>query len=160
MEADFHRFCKMHSWYKHIPLEGVDFYVYKDVGEQARNCIQPEINDPDGMHWYFSQRKPSDCESFCVRLGPFLRGIEGYYGGEPIWRGFHIIVVKAGASIFSDWINIHYPHLSHIDWSQPQVEWTHISAIEDIYLTECNRYLKAFKEGYELYKANRNNESV
>jgi hypothetical protein len=147
MEAEFYRFSTLHSWYKHIPLEGHDYYVSK----------KSDFND---SQWHFSPYKPSGCESFCVRLGPFLRGIEGYYGGEPLWRGFHIIVEKAGESVFRQWIKTNYPHFSHIGWSHPHIEWTHLSVIEELYLTEWNRYLKALKEGYETFKINRNNESV
>ena len=51
---DFQRFQTLHSWYKHIPLEGLDFYVFQANGDQIRNGIDPQIEDISGVHWHFS----------------------------------------------------------------------------------------------------------
>jgi len=59
MEADFRRFGRMHSWYKHIPLEGADYYAYQDMGEQPRLCVD-EVNDIESVHWHFDCFPPKD----------------------------------------------------------------------------------------------------
>jgi hypothetical protein len=102
--------------------------------------VFPEVIDTIGMHWHFSTREP-DVPSVKVRFGPFLRGIEGYddIQGVPITRGFNIIVSDAGSE-WLPWIEANYPHLSHIDWRSPSVEWTEPSAIEELYKNECARY--------------------
>lgn len=143
LEADYKRFCGLHSWYKHIPLTGKDFYVYQAQGEQARNGVCPQVSDPIGMHWHFSTwpLDPTDpTASYKVRFGPFLRGIEGWMDNNtPIVNGFHIIVSDAG-TVFMEWIEKNYPHLAHLDWCSPMLRYTAHAAIKEIYQTECARY--------------------
>lgn len=144
IEADYKRFCGLHSWYKHIPLSGKDFYVYQSQGDQPRNGVCPQVMDTVGMHWHFSTREP-DAPSVLVRFGPFLRGIEGYDDMRddmrdlPITRGFNIIVSDAGSD-WLPWIETNYPHLAHVDWRSPSVEWKEPRAVEELYKNECARY--------------------
>jgi len=148
LQADYKRFCAQHSWYKHIPLEGQEFYAYQAQGEQPRNGIFPEVSDPDGMHWHFTTRRPEQ-PSLAVRFGPFLRGIECYsYDNKAVIRGFHIIVSIAGDA-FQQWVAANYPHLAHIDWKSLRVHWEASAAIEDLYKTECNRYWRDLVTAYK-----------
>ena len=115
LEKDFKRFQTLHSWYKHIPLEGLDFYAYYDVGEQPRNGISPEIEDISGAHWHFSDEKPKGISYLTVRFGPFLRGVEGRDGDEYAW-GFWVIYEMAGKEKFNEWIAKNYPEWIDRDW--------------------------------------------
>ncbi len=102
LRADFLRFAKLHSWYKHIPLEGADFWVYLDEGQQPRNGICAEVEDWTGAHWHFSCNGPprDGRTSYKVRFGPFLRGDR---------RGLHLIAELAE---FPTWCAQHYPNLT------------------------------------------------
>lgn len=141
LEADYKRYCGLHSYYKHIPLTGRYFYAYLEVGEQPRNGISPEVSDSVGMHWWFTSGKPDPPKvSYKVRFGPFLRGIEHDWSDRVSVRGFNIIISDAGES-WGTWIQEHYPHLAHIDWhARPRVEWTEPDAVREIYKKECDRY--------------------
>lgn len=141
MQEDFARFCDLHSWYKHIPLEGKDFYAYRSKGQEPRNGVCPQVEDFDGMHWHFSTWKPENVKSYKVRFGPFLRGIECWYNDEPVVRGLDIIIRIAGDQ-FTRWIAEKYPHLSHIDWTTGYLEREHSKAVTEIYQTECAKYWK------------------
>ena len=54
MKTDFLRFSKLHSWYKHIPLEGDSFIAYLEKGEQIRHNVDPQVIDSSNNHWHFS----------------------------------------------------------------------------------------------------------
>ena len=139
-KADFCRFSRAHSWYKHIPFEGRVFYAYQML--EATELI-----------WYFSSFEPSPpLASYPFRVGPFLRGIEGYgHLCEAFFNGLHIIIQKAGIEVFKDWIFQHYPHFSHLPWESYSVEWTHPYAVEEIYTTEWKKYYQGFKEAISKY---------
>jgi hypothetical protein len=132
LRQDFLRFAKLHSWYKHIPLEGMDFYMYRDVGQQPRNGIHAEVDDARGLHWYFSTEKPRGIRSHKVRFGPFLRGVEGY--GV---RGFHIIVGDAGEAEFQTWLSREYPEMAATKWSDAEVK--------QLFVAEQNKYWESVK---------------
>jgi hypothetical protein len=148
LEADFKRFCGLHSWYKHIPIHGAYFYAFLAQGEQPRNGICAEVTDTEGMHWHFSMRKPTALTSYKVRFGPFLRGIEAYtHDNMPITRGFNIIVSDAGEA-WAPWIKQNYPHLENINWNS-RVEWSEPHAIEELYRTEYARYWNTLSDAVE-----------
>ena len=52
---DFYRFANLHSWYKHLPIEPVQFIFFKSVGQQPRNNIHPYYTDDNmfNMHWHW-----------------------------------------------------------------------------------------------------------
>ena len=87
--ADFVRFQKLHSWYKILPIGGVEFVVFLTKGQQAKNSIELSVVDTKGFHWHFLPVDPKSCAfrsrekpdlslcRFTVTFGPFLRGIEG-----------------------------------------------------------------------------------
>ena len=138
LRRDFLRFAKLHSWYKHIPLEGMDFYMYRDVGQQPRNGIHAEVEDTCGLHWHSSTEKPRGAYSHKVRFGPFLRGAEGY--GV---RGFHIIVGHAGEAEFQTWVSREYPDMAIANWSErgfgdPDVK--------QLFVAEQNKYWGRVKD--------------
>jgi hypothetical protein len=142
LQADFLRLCHLHSWYKHIPLEGRDYYAFLQKGQQPRNCLQPQVFDAEGLHWHFSIYPPEDpnIPSYKVRLGPFLRGIEYCRSGYPRCFWFNCIYQCAGKTKFQEWIRTHYPYFSHIDWNDTQLLWEDAYIIEEICMTEWNRY--------------------
>ena len=49
---DFLNFSTLHSWYKHIPINGYYFYVYLDDNTQ---------------HWHFTQDKPKHINKYYPR---------------------------------------------------------------------------------------------
>ena len=125
LRNDFLRFSLLHSWYKHIPLEGYDFYVYQDVGEQPRNGVHPEINDLSGIHWHFSSFHDNKRPMCKVRFGPFLRGI---YERENLGQcvvDFGIIMDINKDSLLP-WIATHYPEWTSIsfdEWERKSYDW-------------------------------------
>jgi len=114
MLADFYRFSKLHSWYKHIRLEGEDFYMFQAVGQQARNGIHPEVEDASGIHWHFT-RSPPPKPHYKVRFGPFLRGVED--NTSKLTRGGHIIWMDNKEN-FNQWIADNHPDLAGHDWER------------------------------------------
>jgi len=115
LRQDFERFQRLHSWYKHIPLEGRDFYAYQSVGEQARNGFpgQSEVTDPSGIHWHFTSTKPEGVESYKARFGPFLRGVEGTHT-KMAWGLW--IIRSDNRSGFRRLIETKYPEWLDVDW--------------------------------------------
>lgn len=106
LRKDFIRFSQLHSWYKHLPLEGLPFYFYKKIGEQIRHPIDPMVEDEVGEHYHFvmAHSNTPSCKYFTVRFGPFLRG-DGY-GMELIGRD------EEDKKRLKDWLKIEYPVLS------------------------------------------------
>ncbi len=111
LREDFLRFSKLHSWYKHIPFEGTDFYVYLKKGQQIRHPIDPQVNDEEGVHWCFTTDplfvkdnaivtdkgeivSTVSSKLAKVRFGPFLRGDA---------MGCHIIMNDYGEEKFNEW---------------------------------------------------------
>lgn len=114
LAADFYRFSKLHSWYKHIRLEGEDFYMFQEVGQQARNGVHSEVEDASGVHWHFTRSRPALAGPvYKVRFGPFLRGIEG---SSDITRGGHIIFMDNEEN-FDQWLADNHPDLVGYNWT-------------------------------------------
>jgi len=114
LRQDFERFQRLHSWYKHIPLEGQDFYAFQAVGEQARNGVHPQVADLSGIHWHFSGYKPEGIESYKTRVGPFLRGVEGMH--EKMSWGLWIIR-DLNPTGFRQLIETKYPQWVDVNWA-------------------------------------------
>ena len=132
LKNDFIRFAQLHSWYKHLPLEGVDYYVSLKKGEQVRYDFAPQVKDYEGLHWHFFIKNENENENKCeeeeeedkeniygpIRLGPFLQGIN-YNDREP-YCSFQIIF-SCNKNGFLDWIESNYPEYKHItfdEWSK------------------------------------------
>jgi len=104
LRKDFEQFQTLHSWYKHIPLEGLDFFVF-------------QVADEMGAHWYFSIDKPECIDTvYTVRFGPFLRGVEGNGCGSEYVSGAWAICELAGDK-FDIWMKTHYPDFEHVKWT-------------------------------------------
>lgn len=132
LRKDFLRFSLLHSWYKRIPLEGSDFYLYQEIGEQARNGINAEITDPYGIHWHFSRVNKDNQPECKVRFGPFLRGI---YESENLGKCVFDfgIIMKDSKDSFLPWIATHYPEWASIsfdEWEQKHHDWKDPIVIE------------------------------
>ena len=134
LRNDFLRFSLLHSWYKHIPLEGQDYYLHQEIGEQPRNGVNSEIKDLSGIHWHFSrvhtnQNSQPECK---VRFGPFLRGIyESTNLGKCVYD-FGIILDRNKDS-FLPWIATHYPEWASIsfdEWERKCHNWKDPIVIE------------------------------
>lgn len=143
LRDDYLRFAKLHSWYKHIPLEGMDFWAWLGEGEQGRNGINPEIEDAHGLHWHFSVGEPVGVKSYKVRFGPFLRGVER----GNFTRGFHIIVSDARTLHFETWLSREYPQLAEkgYNWTA----WSYCSNNPDtlfLFQAEHEKYWHALKD--------------
>ena len=106
LREDFLRFARLHSWYKYIPLEGKDFYVYLEKGQQII-LNNRDVDDSHGFHWHFSTVKPNGTtKSYKVRIGPFLN------------NGFNIIYGISGRDVFNAWISQEYPEFTNIKWDE------------------------------------------
>ncbi len=119
LRQDFLRFAKLHSWYKHLPLEGMVFWASLQRGEQARNGVHSQINDANSDHWHFTAKKPEVGKSYRVRFGPFLRGLENN-GSHAL--GFHTLISRAGPIMFDSWLAREYPRLA-----ENGADWRHLS---------------------------------
>jgi hypothetical protein len=123
---DYARFRQLHSWYKHIPLYGQDFYVYE----------KPE----NGWHWRFHWKPPENGSEYIkVRFGPFLRGMAT--------TNLNIILTKAGDS-FAPWLMEHYPHLVGLDLSDSWLATERDNLVLELYRGECEKYARQLAEGF------------
>jgi hypothetical protein len=143
LRQDFLRFAKLHSWYKHIPFEGMDFFAYLGDGQQPRNGIHAEVEDWHGYHWHFSTSPPKNVISYKVRFGPFLRGTEGY--GV---RGFHIIVMDAGKQAFQTWLTQEYPDIA--EKGELEERGFRDPDVCRIFTEEQNKYWERLKQSVNL----------
>lgn len=85
---DFHRFAKLHSWYKHLPIDGKIFVFYRQQGQQVRYDFDKKFTESDQTkeYWHFlpldSNKKyikelfDSNKQLYWTKFGSFLRGIE------------------------------------------------------------------------------------
>ncbi len=101
VKKDFHRFSKLHSWYKHLPVDGKIFVFYKQEGQQVRYDFDKCLTEADQNkeYWCFlpldrnkeliKKHIESGKELYWAKFGAFLRGIEGSEN-EYFW-GFHLI---------------------------------------------------------------------
>lgn len=138
---DFQRFQMQHSWYKHLPLEGVTFYAYRALGEQPRNGMDTLIHDPSVLHWHFSGRCPENVPSYPFQVGPFLQGAHGE-GNSRSAFSFNIIRDIAGNS-FLPWISNHYPEWNDVSWPALDYLFSHPIIIE-LFERETSKYWYSF----------------
>jgi hypothetical protein len=145
LRKDFLRFSRLHSWYKHIPIEGDEFYVFRDVGEQPRNGVNPEITDLSGMHWHMCRmsRPPQILPYTKVRFGPFLQGVYQTYLGTKHVYSFNLIL-GGNEDTFVPWIAQHYPEWAHLtkeDW-QGKCHLFDDPIVVELFLQETEKYWK------------------
>lgn len=153
LRKDFLRFSRLHSWYKHIPIEGAEFYVYQDIGEQPRNSIDPEIKDQSGMHWHICRLRqpPRTLPYYKVRLGPFLQGVWESYNNEKSVFSFNLIL-RCNEDNFLPWIATHYPEwksLTMEDWQKKSYKFDDPILVE-LFTNETNKYWKDLVDAIQL----------
>lgn len=114
LREDFERFSHLHSWYKHLPLEGTTFYVF------LHNINPQQPKEQNMNHWIFisdSENNKSKFESdniYRVNFGPFLRGNENRGKNcEPHYHGLSII--KNRNKNFNTWIEKNYPEIKDMN---------------------------------------------
>ncbi len=121
---DFYRFAKLHSYYKHLPVNPVKYIFYKQQGEQIRNCIHESLTDPNksNYHYHFIEvyeqnRKliqkliDSGTKLYMAKFGCFLRGVEKISGRDyQYFHGFHIIIRKNENTLY-DYLSNKYPDI-------------------------------------------------
>jgi hypothetical protein len=118
LKEDFERFSHLHSWYKHLPLDGTNYYVFLHNSYQKRNIIDPQPpKNPNGPHWIFVDnleyaKSLKINKVYKVNFGPFLRGNENKNCTQN-YHGFHII--KNYNSNFNEWLNKNYPQCGNIN---------------------------------------------
>jgi hypothetical protein len=114
MIEDFLRFSKLHSWYKHIPLEGDIFVAYLKKGQEIRHPIDPQVIDSSNNHWHFSlvDNYKSNGKSFdMVIFTPFLYGLDGIHNK---YAGTFNIILDKNKDTFMEWIKKNYKEYEHI----------------------------------------------
>ena len=116
LRKDFLRFSRLHSWYKHIPIEGDEFYVYQDKGEQPRNGVNADVTDETGLHWHICRHRspPQTLPYTKVRFGPFLQGVytNQYDGTKSVYS--LDLILRRNEEGFLQWIAKHYPEWAHL----------------------------------------------
>ena len=142
LKEDFQRFQRLHSWYKHIPFEGKEIYAFQSVGQQPRNGLNQEVLNLSGIYWHFSGYKPEGVESYNIRVGPFLRGVEGIH--EKIAWGLWIIR-KDHHEQFQQLIQTKYPEWIDVDWDSIEHRIDHPIVIE-LFEREAEGYWNALKQ--------------
>ena len=87
IENDLLRFSKLHLWYKHLSFEGKEFLIFPWKGQQPKNYFDPQVEDSEGLHWWFwyadfideiplSGRGKEIVMQNSVNFNCFLRGLE------------------------------------------------------------------------------------
>lgn len=142
---DYNRFSLLHSWYKHISIRGRTFYAYQEKGEQARNCVHPNIQDASGIHWHFSTTQPLDKASHIVEFGPFLRSFE-YKGSMSSYSNLRIII-RSNETEFDAWIQEHYPQFANVDWLS--LKYTD-PCIEELFEKENAKHWSSFRSSLKI----------
>lgn len=71
--SDLIRFSNLHSWYKHHPVNGVDYYPMFQNGTTPRSRSDP-IEDQNSLHVWFTLRQQSDYSP--IRFNLFLNGVD------------------------------------------------------------------------------------
>lgn len=117
LKTDFYRFARLHSWYKHLRLEGTTFVFFKQTEQQVRydfdKCL---TNEPRTEFWHFVE---SSCTKYLkelsekgvvmyqVQFGPFLRGLEHgeYFHGFQIIKGRNEGLVEYLQNKYKDFTN-------------------------------------------------------
>jgi len=104
--ADYYRFLDLHSWYKHIPLGGVDFYGFIQKGIQPRNSLDTmTLIDPDGDHMWFTRIDPG-VDAIKIRLGPFMTANVASGSGNNVR-----IIDERNSDTFRTWLLTVHPDL-------------------------------------------------
>ena len=150
LREDFLRFSKLHSWYKHIPFDGLPFYFYKKIGQQIRHHIDPQVDDKLGEHWHFSDMPPDNITYKKVWFGPFLRGDDS---------NVDIIKNNYGQDLFLEWVKTnyieHYKTLFDVYNINFELPSDHSLLYKKLYkaeniisLSELNKYWERLVEAY------------
>lgn len=98
---DLLRYSQMHAWFRYLTYEGKQYLLFPWRGEQPKNSIQTEVDDPDGLHWWvwdahFIDELPIDgigkdiIMRRPVTFNCFLRGLEGDVN-NPVLKGLEVI---------------------------------------------------------------------
>ena len=121
LKQDFIRFADLHSWYKHLPLEGRDYYASLRKGEQMRYPFEPRVKDYEGQHWHFYLKRENTnyTEYGPIRLGPFLKAI--VQDEFVIYRSPFHLIVSSNKNTFLSWIEQNYPEYKTFtleDWDR------------------------------------------
>jgi len=74
-KEDLLRHSQLHSWYKHLDIEGDWFYATLIKGQQARNGFHPEITDYKKPHWLIDRcpKYTTDQIQYKFKLNCFWR---------------------------------------------------------------------------------------
>lgn len=105
INADFDRFSRQHSWYKHNSDCDIA-YLFLTVGEQARNPISPDVIDPVGLHWAFLFER--DLDNINPQLVPidFIKRFPVYLNreleGGRTWLFQKMICEKAAKNFWNE----------------------------------------------------------
>ena len=105
IKADIDRFCRLHMWFRYLPIEGKEYLIFPWKGEQPRNPIKPDVNDIDGLHWWiwdsaFIDEIPISGVGKDIlmrhkfQLNCFLRGEEPNPDGTTFIKGWSVITAK------------------------------------------------------------------
>lgn len=105
IREDIKRFSQMHSWYKHLSLDGDTYYPLFRTGLQPRNGIETPPVD-NGLHvWFTSEKSMVDPDTPGVTFNRFFRGLEQYSGHA------HVVGRSDYWKPMLAYIHQHYPEI-------------------------------------------------
>lgn len=98
---DMLRYSQLHAWFRYLTYEGKQYLLFPWKGEQPKNSIDSEVEDPIGIHWWvwdahFIDELPIDgigkdiIMRRPVTFNCFLRGLEGDVN-NPVLKGWEVI---------------------------------------------------------------------
>lgn len=103
LKKDFFRFATLHSWYKHLPIEGTTFVFFKQPKQQIRyNFDKCLTNEERQEFWHFVDATEANSKylkelfakgvvMYQAKFGLFLRGVEKNRVGHQRVTGFHVV---------------------------------------------------------------------
>jgi len=159
IEDDVLRFCKSHAWYRTLPLQGKDYLMFPWKGQQPRNTLDLEVEDPEGMHWWFwdadfideipingigkdiIMRRP-------IKFNCFLRGFDGatenrYFAGVGVIRVRFPEVEKELIQKYELQQKRDISFLANLEHFEQVKNAVYIgSQIHELFKTECPEWLR------------------
>lgn len=161
---DFQRFSQLHSWYKHLPIDGEDHVFLLLEGQQPRYTFNPCLTDPcpTNMHWHFysvdfltDDKTGKDClkqykergeRMYVAKFGPFLRGVCNYeFKNQHFKSTYGFEMICEGNTRIFEYLFAAYPEysdfLKEIEMSDRLYQYNNHAIMCDIFDREQQKYL-------------------
>lgn len=154
LKKDFYRFARLHSWYKHIPIEGRVFQFFQSDEQQVRYDFDKRLtNETNRKFWHFgffpeeylNDLQKNQTKIYQATFGPFLRGVEGtddykYFHGFHSFRSVIRSVNGNNHKIVIDHYNKKYPELTEFHYRNDEIIIDVASSEQQCYLDDVLRF--------------------